>query len=388
MNKPMPRHYSNHFELRLDKIPARKTDRMSAWIFYIGLILGAALLLLGAYELFDGVTVTRSDFTGNFPATDFQPMINTTFFDIVIMLMGLGIIAALFCNYFQYRRIYFDGKNVEIVTRLLNGKKLRMKEKLAKYDGVRFRIEFAQLGFISRNKYIIELSHKNPEKCVPLYISYRGKNARRLWEYYARTLGLPALVMTADGLVSRKIEHLGKSVKELKKIGELKVDFGISTMPVPKNAAVVWRSDKIVLKIRKTVWDAYNVLAIAVITCAAILIKFIENLAPNLNRGGFMIFYGVMAFFIIMAVIILFRKDKIVIKKYKIVNVHKFFGFSKKHGEMAKSDIEAIDITPNPATGRCFVSIISDKKTIVFGKKLPPEDLRWIKNFLLYELTK
>ena len=80
MNKPMPRHYSNHFELRLDKIPARKTDRMSAWIFYIGLILGAALLLLGAYELFDGVTVTRSDFTGNFPATDFQPMINTTFF--------------------------------------------------------------------------------------------------------------------------------------------------------------------------------------------------------------------------------------------------------------------------------------------------------------------
>ena len=55
---------------------------------------------------------------------------------------------------------------------------------------------------------------------------------------------------------------------------------------------------------------------------------------------------------------------------------------------MSKADIEAIDITPNPATGRCFVSIISDKKTIIFGKKLPLEDLRWIKNFLLYELTK
>lgn len=388
MNKHMPKHYSNHFELRLDKIPARKTDRMSAWIFYIGLLPGAALILLGAYELFAGIVVTRSDFTGNFPATDFQPIMSPTFFDIIIMLIGAGIIISLFCNYFQYRKIYFDGKNVEIVTRLINGKKLRMKEKIAKYEGVRFRIEFAQFGFISRNKYIIELSHKNPEKSVPLYISYRGKNVRRKWENYARTFGLPALVLTADGLVSRKIENLNKSIKDLKKSGELQIDSDIQKAPIPKSLAVVWRADKTVLKIRKTIWDAYNVLAIAIIVGASVLIKCIEHLAPNLERSGFFIFYGVMALFIVLAVIILFRKDKIVIKKYKIVNVHKFFGFSKKHGEMNKAEIEAIDITPNPATGRCFVSIISDKKTFVFGKKLPLEDLRWIKNFLLYELTK
>ena len=76
------------------------------------------------------------------------------------------------------------------------------------------------------------------------------------------------------------------------------------------------------------------------------------------------------------------------IKKDKIVNTHKYMLFSTKHDEIPKTAIEAIDITENPASGRYFVSVISDEKSITFGAKLPIKDLRWVKKFLIHEVIK
>ena len=98
--------------------------------------------------------------------------------------------------------------------------------------------------------------------------------------------------------------------------------------------------------------------------------------------------YSIGAILIVGALIILMAKEKLVLKKYKIVNVHKLLSYSRKKDEIDKDKIEAIDVALNPATGRHYVSIISANKTIVFGKKLPIDDLRWLKNFLLYELSK
>ena len=62
--------------------------------------------------------------------------------------------------------------------------------------------------------------------------------------------------------------------------------------------------------------------------------------------------------------------------------------FSRKKDELRKDKIEAIDVTFNPATERYFVAIASDEKTLVFGKKLPIDDLRWVKKFLINEVIK
>ena len=53
-----------------------------------------------------------------------------------------------------------------------------------------------------------------------------------------------------------------------------------------------------------------------------------------------------------------------------------------------KKDIEAIEVTENPATGRYFVSIISGDNTITFGSKMSIKDLQWIKKFLIHEIVK
>lgn len=83
----------------------------------------------------------------------------------------------------------------------------------------------------------------------------------------------------------------------------------------------------------------------------------------------------------------LFRKDKIVIKPHKIIIVHKFMLFSRKNNELIKDDIESIDVAFTPATERYFVAISSDNKTMVFGKKLPIEDLRWVRQFLINDVV-
>ena len=100
------------------------------------------------------------------------------------------------------------------------------------------------------------------------------------------------------------------------------------------------------------------------------------------------IFIGGGIAIIFASIMLLFRKEKLVLKKHKIVHTHKYMLFSTKHNEILKDNIESIEITENPATGRFFVSIISDNNTIFYGAKLPINDLLWIKRFLIHEVIK
>ena len=77
---------------------------------------------------------------------------------------------------------------------------------------------------------------------------------------------------------------------------------------------------------------------------------------------------------------------KVLYQKDKIVNTHKYFLFSTKHDELYKKDIKGVYVTLNPATDRYFVTITSSEKNIIFGKKLPISDLKWVKNFLVEQI--
>ncbi|MFR1367000.1 MAG: hypothetical protein ACLSBF_01245 [Alphaproteobacteria bacterium] len=52
MNYNMPDYFSHKLELKLDKLPAKTSDRTN-WRFILpGLIFGALLFFLGTYEFF------------------------------------------------------------------------------------------------------------------------------------------------------------------------------------------------------------------------------------------------------------------------------------------------------------------------------------------------
>lgn len=386
-------HFSHKLEFNLKKLPARVSDRISWRFLAPGLVFGFLLFVLGLYEMLNGFSYTNPNVAEIVPpeaAPAYQPLLNPIFFDIVFMLVGLGIIAATVVYSLCYRKFVFDGKNMIIGGRPPFGNKRIVKESIKNYLGVRLRIAFYQSGLVNSNKYIIELYHKNPDRIVPLYISTSPTNVRKKWKEYARFFKLPALINTDEGLMSRDLKNLDKSVKQMAKLGLVTDNFD-SYEELPDGIRYVRRRDKIVLKARKIVWDAYNIMAwffiivigLGVIAAGANIETFKQNFASA--------FYGVAAaalFIIIAAIFILFRKEKLVLKKDKIVNTHKYMLFSTKHDEIQKNDIESIEVTENPASGRLFVSIISDDKTITFGSKLPVDSLRWIKRFLIHEVIK
>ena len=394
MSHNQPHHFSNKFKLDMNRQPTRSSDRTSLRFVRPGLVFGVLLMFIGAFELFNGFRHVKTDFDTLIAEGDiveYQPLVSPVFFDVVFILIGLGMVAAAILSYLRYRKIGYDGKNITIVNRSGWGNKNTIVENIKNYQGVRLRIDMVQLGLMTSNRYIVELYHKDPAKIIPLYISLSGSNVRRIWEEYARAFKLPALINTDEGLVSRDVKNLNKSVKTLAELGYV-IDNYDSFEPLPDNIAYARKKDKIVLKVRKVIWDAYNILAwiaIFIIGTAVLIGAFnFEQMRPKLVTPGFMALQLAALGIIIAAVFVLFRKEKLVIKKHKIVHTHKYMLFSTKHDEIPKDKIEMVDVTENPVTGRYFVSLISDDKTITFGRKLPKEDLRWVKKFLIHMIIR
>ncbi len=388
MTNNVPNHFSHAFELNVDRLPTRSSDRTS-WQFQLpGIVFGFLLACLGLMEYFHSFRQSDSVFDDITQKTDtllYHSFLSPAFFDFLFIVVGGGMVVASIASYIRYKKIIFDGKNVSVTYRPALGEKTSFKENLKNYYGVRFRIEFFQYGFLNRNKYIIELYHKNPSKIIPLYISLSSKNIRHVWKEYARKLNLPALADTESGVIVRDIKTFDKSIKEMAELGYI-IDEYDTYEKMPETVDYVKKSDKIVLKARKIVWDAYNFLVLAVLLVMAGLMFAIGSFAQASPLLWGTCILGCLL--MVMAIFILFRKEKIVIKRHKLVNTHKYMFFSTKHDEMEKIDIKAIDITENPVSGRYFVGIISDDKTITFGSKLPINDLKWIKKFLIHEIIK
>ncbi len=395
MNYKATDYFSHNLEFKLDKTPAKVSDRTNWKFIAPGILFGALLFLIGIYEMLNGFKGGHESFDKiNMAASDlanYKPWLSPIFFDCVFIFLGLGMITASIISLIRYRKYVYDGKNFTIGFRsFLNGKTI-LKENLKNYLGVRFRIEFFQFGFISANKYIIELYNKDAKKSVPLYISTSAADIRKYWEYYAKKLKMPALINTEEGLISRDVRNLNKSVRDLAILGYI-IDEYDSYEPLPPTIAFARKRDKIVLKTKKIVWDAYNILASAImLIMSLVLVILLANINALHESASVITSYiltAIVAVIFIISVFIMFRKEKLVLKKHKIVNTHKYMLFSTKHNEIMKDAIESVEITENPVTGRYFVSIIADDRTITFGSKLPTEDLRWVKKFLIHEIIK
>lgn len=382
------KHYSQSFELRLNNLPTKSSDRIALSILYPGILCGIFLIILGAYEFLNGILFKDTEFSVMFPSNNAQNemfLISPAVFDVTVIIIGIGIVVALMMSYIRYRKILFDGETVTIIDRKIGRKKVNYSEAINNYEGVQLRIEFFQWGFVNRNRYIIELRHKNRNKVAPLYISTSGSKIREIWKRYAKTLNLPALIQTDDGLVKRDVEDLNKSIKVLHKEGKIENSYDRKA-PLPSSILLVRKKDKTVLKMAKICWDVYNLMLWFIVTLAAgfIIGTIVRAVYGKIgNPWTILIIDVVIGGLLIWGVMNLFRKDKIVIKAKKIVIVHKFPLGNFKKDEIQKNDIEAIVVTENPATGRYFLSLTSDEKSVIFGKKLPIEDLNWVRKYLI-----
>ena len=390
MHNIIPCHLSNKLEFNYKKRDAFLTDRASLKFLLPGIVFGFLLFLLGVYEWFNVFENGGEELIPAGEIPDYRPVLAVWFFDLCFALVGIGMVVTNILLYIRYNKYKFVGKKVTIIKRPIFHDRLVCQEDLKNYTGVRFRVDFLQSGFLTQNRYVIELYHPNPEKIVPLYLSTSAKGVRKKWKEYAKQFKLPILIDTDEGMKSIELKNINKSVSQLYKLGIIKDTYDAYD-PLPAAICFVRKKDKMVLKVRKILWDAYNILAwLAILLIGAIVLMILTHLETFKSTFAPTMYSMMVAGILIIAIAlqILFRKEKLVIKKHKIVNTHKYMLFSTKHNEILKKDIEAIEVTENPATGRFFVSIISDDNTITFGAKMAIKDLQWIKRFLIHEIVR
>lgn len=385
MTNDYPTHFSYNYEIDLDKVPARKTDRVSLHVLLPGIFLGALLIIIGAYELFDGFISSKTAFDGLISNSNSSTLLSPVIFDLVVIAIGLGIVISLISSYIQYKKVFFDGSVFIITHRPLWGNKKVITESLTNYEGIRVRSEFFQFGFLNRNRYIIELLHADKEKIIPLYISIKNKNLTTLIKNFAEKLGKPIIVLRGGDYVHRSIDEFSKSLVDLDMtIDGYSLDLGDYT---PKSLSYVRKNDKTIIKVKNFLWDAYSFLSILVILILGFVLFALIVRSPEFNIIT-IVAYSFASLGILISFLSLFRRDKIIIKPEKVIVHHKFLGFSKKHNEMMKKDIKSVEVTTYPATGRSFLTISSEKEDMIFGKKVPIDDLIWVRALVIKEILK
>ena len=84
---------------------------------------------------------------------------------------------------------------------------------------------------------------------------------------------------------------------------------------------------------------------------------------------------------------LMFKKDKIVLKDGRLILVHKFLFISnKEYADLGRiRDIQAVY---NPAADSYYLAIITDDNMLAFGRGVPTEALQWIRDFVIYAMTR
>lgn len=394
MTEATPNHYSYKFKFDIDKLPAIQKDRLSRKLAFCGLLFGAVFIALSLFEaavyFYYG---PAQDFDFDLPQklSENDIMVKRYIFDALLMVLGILIVAISIMSLKRYKTIFFDGENIKIDYRPIWGKTITETEVLHNYLGVLLRVEYYQLGLISRNRYIIELYHKDKSKRVPLYISTSGRNVRKMWEMYAAKLKMPALFMTDHGLISRHHTELNKTLKEMIQKWHLN-----SLYREEKNvpAAIKYRkkSDKIIIKERRLFFDIYSMLAVLGVAVLGALMIYAglnyQYIVPYIGVGGFAGAMIACACVFLLSLVVVFSKDVLIVTDDGIVLGHNMLFLRIDLEYVSRDKIAAVDIGHNPTTDRYYLSIISDERSLIFGKNMPLSDLRWVRGLVIKELAK
>ena len=392
MLKNCPDHFSHRFSLNVDKFPSKATDCFSRTILTLALIFGLLLCFLGLYHFFGPALTGIADIEKNLPQTHIKihTLISPAVFNVILFLVGAGIILTALFKMTRYKIIHFDGDNIRVKKHQIFKQDIIFTEPLYNYAGVRLRVKFYQFGIFNKNKFIIELYHKDSQKIVPLYISTSKRHLRRLWRTYAQKLKMPAITISEKGMVSRNFNDLNRSYAEVVSSWHLPKNFAFA---MEKPSYITFKSRKTgekMIKIRKTFFDAYSFLsAFAIIVFGSLLIYAGSNhdiMEDHVSHNFILVFYAFLMSVILYSLLNLFTKDIIILAHDQIIIFRKI-GFLKiRDGVINFKDIKGIDINYTPTADRYFLAIISDKNTIFIGSKLPVEGLRWIRSVIINEI--
>ena len=223
-----------------------------------GIILGLLMAVLGCFELTGGM-YDPEGLGYTLDADTRAPLFSHTAVDAAFIIIGLGIVIGSIVSYVRYKKIFFNGKTFSVDLRGVFGENELFREFLRNYEGVRLRMEFFQFGILNKNKYIVELVHRDPEKTIPLYISTDGTGIYQIWYYYAKRLNMPTVIDTDEGTVKREVPELDKSLKEYLFAKGLIAVYE-EAPKTPADIVCIKKADRTVIRPKRMFWDIFSLL--------------------------------------------------------------------------------------------------------------------------------
>lgn len=372
----IPDHFSSKFAFDFSKLPTSHTDRSSSKLAICSLLCGLGLLCLGIFELFSFIK-NHGDET--------QSFVSLEIFAIIVILIALFIIAHGLHSLIRYKKFHFDGKDFRITYRPALGVKHHIVEPLSNYIGIRFRVLYKQTGLIGKNKYIIDLYHKDNSKIIPLYISTKNKNIRDIWENYAKLFKLPALSIGDRGLAQRDFKDINKTLKELSSVGKLPF-IASGEMPNPNGITIKNDNNNIRISQIFAHWDIFSS-TFVFIALSVMFLLIIGATYLTLIGNSIPVKYWILG---ITTLVILstftakmFSKSIIDIGKTELSVKDTLFGTITSTYSARIDEIENIELIYNPNIDKYNIAIIHKRGVIVFKNKLNVDNLIWIRDFLI-----
>ena len=258
--------------------------------------------------------------------------------------------------------------------------------RLSDFTGVRSRSEYHSGGKNnpSYTLYIVELLHPEPKKAVRLYESRMDLCIRGIWENACRVLNLPAVEGEGSNLVTRAVEDLDKSVKDLAREGKLHVDFD-PTKPPP--AGLTLKVDgkflELSVKTRKGGTFAGGLIGI-LFSGVFVYIGFFIKSGPLL--------FGIVGSLIMLVIILsviwsLITTEQIRVAKDE-VHLRRQTPWGPTNGtRIDTTGVEIVRIGKKDGQGTEGILIETDGGTQMVGAGLPANCLEWLKNCILKVIT-
>ena len=392
MKSTFREHYSQKFHFDVHRMPSKATDRFSPLILFFSTFFGIIFCILGAYFLnivfFSGTTDLEKHLTKS--AIKMHSFVSSQTFGLILLIMGICIIFVSGFYAFRFKKIFFYGDTFIVKDHPIIGTPHSFTEKLSAFSGVRLRLKFCQYGILSRNKFIIELYHKDANKIIPLYISTNPKNIRSIWKEYALKLRLSPIHISEKGMVSHNTSEMDCSFADVAKSWKLPKNFLLEKQH-SQNFVCKQKTDKKMIKTSHVIFDLYstlNILTIFVLSFVmayafynhAVIIKYIP-------LNALLVLYAFVLTLIIYAYLTLVVRDILLIHNGKIIVFRKILGIAFQDTIIPFAALRGIDIFLTPTTGRYALNLVTERRTTTVFSKLSPEDLRWIKGFLICEMT-
>ncbi len=253
---------------------------------------------------------------------------------------------------------------------------------LCSFAGVRYRSEYHSGGKNSPSYtlYIVELAHEDCKQAVRLYESRSEAGVRGIWEDACRALNLPAVEGEGSNVVTRAVEDLDKSVKELAEEGRLQVDFDPSKPP-PSRLSLKADGEFLELSVQNRPGVAlFGGLIFLIVPAIFVYIGFFVKSAPVI----FGIFGSVFMLIIVAGVIwLLITTEQIRVAKDEI-HVRRQTPWGPTHGQrISTAGVETVRIGRRDGQGSEGILVETDAGTTVIGAGLPSDCLVWLKNCIL-----